>query len=85
MTRFAQGGQTSPRQRGWDAAEVSVLEPVAVAFQADHLGVMNQSETRRFIQSWLSAMPNPRVMAVLVLGVGRVHTGYLERRSGWAA
>jgi len=32
---------------GWDAAQVAVLEPVAVAFEADDLGMVDQPVDHR--------------------------------------
>jgi hypothetical protein len=57
---------------GGDATQVAVLEPVAIAFEADHLGVVDEAKARRFVDSWLPDTRNPGVVVVLASGAGRV-------------
>jgi len=52
--------------RGYrDAAEVSVFEPVAVAFEGDDLGVVDEPKARGFAESWSWWVGNPDAVAPL--------------------
>lgn len=65
---FRRGGGV----RAGDAAEVAVLEAVAVAFEADDVGVVDEAKARGFADSWRSIARNPRVAGAFGQGVGRV-------------